>query len=143
MQNGANFGQNRKKCTFCSKITFWAQKCISGTKMLPGEKGARCPQTFPHRCSKNRRVENVIFVKIPKGFQICALSEIFFTHFPHFRKFRRKIHQFCTFHQTLLKQRPNGVNFGQNRKKCTFYSKITFWAQKCILDPKCTLGPKK
>ena len=60
------------------KMRFWVPKCILGTKMLPGEKGARCPPAFPHRCSKNRRVENVHFVKILKRFsELCVVGNLF------------------------------------------------------------------
>ena len=49
------------KSTFGPKIVtkwgFWAPKRVLGSKMLFGEKGARCLHTFPHRCRQIRRVQ--------------------------------------------------------------------------------------
>ena len=117
-------------------------KCISGTKMFPGKKGARCPRTFLHRCSKIRRVKKANFVENLKTFQNFALAKVFFTEFPLFAKIYIKLTPFCILHQTLLKQGSDGAISGPNRQKCTFCSKITFWAQKCILGPKCTFCAK-
>ena len=62
------FVQGRKKTNFGPKMHFWAQICtkwgfgapkrVLGSKMLFGEKGARCLHTFCDRCRGKRRVQN-------------------------------------------------------------------------------------
>ncbi len=82
-----------------------------------------------------------IWWKCWKVFRIVRCRK-YFRAFFNICELWHKIHHFCTLHQTLLKQSSNGANFGQNRKKSTFCSKITFWAQKCILGSTCTFGSK-
>ena len=88
------------------KMHFGAQNAFLGPEMhfwlqnAPRRKGSKTEQTFPHRCSKNRRVKNVNFVEILQSFQKCALSKIVSHTFHIFVKLDLKsiIFALCTKH---------------------------------------------
>ena len=123
-----------QKCISGPKTRFWAQKCISGTKMLPGEKGARCLLTFPHRCSQIRRVKNEIFVKNLKNISEFCVVQILFYGISHFWEIPQENHIFGALRQTLLKQRRNGAILDQNPQNALLAQKVNFWAKSAILS---------
>ncbi len=78
------------------KMHFWTQKCIFGPKSAfwgafltfllqnaPWRKGSKVARTFPHRCSKNRRVGNVDFIKILTKIGFCVVENLVL-HISHF-----------------------------------------------------------
>ena len=124
------------------RMHFWAQKCISGTKMLPGEKGAIFLLTCLHRCSEIRRVKNEIFVKNLKNISEFCVVEILFYGISHFWKIQHKNHTFGVLRQTLLKQRRNGAILDENPPnplfppKTHFGPKNAFWDQHAFWSKK-------
>ena len=146
------FGPGRKKTHFglkmhfwaqiCTKWGFWAPKRVFGSKMLFGEKGARCLHLFLQRYRQIRRVQNDEILRKFKNAKVRIEKYDFGATLIWFCKFHHKNDQICILHQTVEKQRPNGGKFGQNRKNRSFEPKITFWARNHFLSAKYDFGAK-
>ena len=153
MPNGANFGQNRKNHTFCSKTAFWAQNHFLGPKSVLGAKSYFLAKSaiLSKKCvlELSRTHIQVIFLAIwrqwsPKSG--CLLQKPLFwlqnRIFAFFAFLVPKAH----FLRNGVLLRPHAADAyktnGILTKMDAFLAQERSWTQKCVLGPKMRFGPK-
>ena len=147
MPNGANFGQNRKNHTFCSKTAFWAQNHFLGPKSVLGAKSYFLAKSaiLSKKCvlELSRTHIQVIFFAIwppwcPQK-AILAPKITFWLQnrlFAIFAFLEPKMHSGRKF--AFLRPHVADVykTNGILMKMEPFLAQTRFWAQKCVLGSK-------